>query len=87
VIAKPFYGRPKVRLCDLRGIRAEMAFAYRACVRQELEWQDLRAAIAALSAMADIDQGLGAAQRLTEIETRLALVKTNGSAGRPEARR
>jgi hypothetical protein len=62
-----------------------MAFAYRACVRRELDWVDLRAAIAALVAMANLDQGLGADQRLTDLEERLSSIKPNG-AGRPEAR-
>jgi hypothetical protein len=61
-----------------------MAFAYRACVRRELDWQDLRAAIAALSAIASLDQGLGVDARLAEIEAKLASVKPNGASGRPE---
>jgi hypothetical protein len=81
-----FYGRAKVRLNDLHGIRGEMCVAYRAAVRGELQWVDLRAAIAALVAIANIDQGLGAEARLTELEERLAGLKPNGSAGRPGAR-
>jgi hypothetical protein len=52
-----------------------MGLAYRAATRQELDWQDLRAAIAALVAMANLDQGLGADARLDEIETRLWVVE------------
>jgi hypothetical protein len=63
-----------------------MAFAYRACVRRELEWQDLRAAIAALSAIAQLDQGLGVDARLAALEERLGGTKPNGSAGRMETR-
>jgi hypothetical protein len=66
------------RLGDLRSIRAEMCAAYRAATRREIDWQDLRAAIAALSAIASLDQGLGVDARLAEIEAKLA----NGSAGR-----
>ena len=62
-----------------------MGVAYRAAVRKELDWQDLRAAIAALSAIAQLDQGLGVDGRLAEIEAKLASVKPNGSAAR-EAR-
>jgi hypothetical protein len=61
-----------------------MTYAYRAAVRKELEWQDLRAAVAALIAMANIDQGLGFDERLDALETRFA-AKPNGR-DRPEAR-
>jgi hypothetical protein len=81
---KSFFGRNKVHLASLRQIRTEMCVCYRAAIRQELEWQDLRAAIAALSAIAQLDQGLGVDARLAEIEAKLA-AKPNGSAGR-EAR-
>jgi hypothetical protein len=73
-----FYGRQKVRLSDLRAVRTEMTYAYRAAVRRELDWQDLRAAVAALIAMANLDQGLGADARLDELEERLAAIKPNG---------
>jgi hypothetical protein len=46
---------------------------------------DGEAAIAALSAIAALDQGLGADERMAAIEDRLASIKPNGSA-RPEAR-
>jgi hypothetical protein len=65
-------------LGDLRSIRFEMCAAYRAAIRQELDWQDMRAAIAALSAIANLDQGLGADERLAAIEDRLASIKANG---------
>jgi hypothetical protein len=86
VRTKAFYERQKVHLADLRQIRTEMCHAYRACVRRELEWQDLRAAIAALSAIASLDQGLGADQRLSAIEERLAAVKAANGHAHPEAR-
>jgi hypothetical protein len=73
-----FYHRKFIRLPDLRGIRTEMTLAYRAAVRRELDWQDLRAAIAALSAIASLDQGLGADARLAELEAQLGLAKPNG---------
>jgi hypothetical protein len=80
-----FYGRTKVRLNDLRSVRAEVCVAYRAAFREELDWQDLRAAIACLSAISSLDQGLGADARLAELERRLvALPRANGHA--PEAR-
>jgi hypothetical protein len=81
---KRFYGRDKVRLGDLRSIRFEMCAAYRAAIRQELDWQDMRAAIAALSAIAQLDQGLGVDERIRQVEERLATVKVNGGA-RPGA--
>jgi hypothetical protein len=59
-----------------------MCVAYRAATRQEIEWQDLRAAIAALSAIAQIDQGIGADARLAELEAKLAVMKPKGAAGR-----
>ena len=59
-----------------------MCVAYRAATRQEIEWQDLRAAIAALSAIAQIDQGIGADARLAELEAKLAVIKPKGAAGR-----
>ena len=77
-----FYHRQKIRLGDLRSIRTEMCVAYRAATRQEIEWQDLRAAIAALSAIAQIDQGIGADARLAELEAKLAVMKPKGAAGR-----
>jgi hypothetical protein len=79
-----FYQRQKIRLGDLRSLRAEMCAAYRAATRREVNWQDLRAAIAALSAIASLDQGLGVDARLAEIEAKLAATP-KGSAGR-EAR-
>ena len=77
-----FYHRQKIRLGDLRSIRTEMCVAYRAATRQEIEWQDLRAAIAALSAIAQLDQGLGADARLAELESKLAAIKPKRAAGR-----
>jgi hypothetical protein len=74
-----FYHRKYIRLPDLRGIRTEMTLAYRAAVRRELEWQDLRAAIAALSAIAALDQGPALDHRLAELEARVGL-KPNGEA-------
>lgn len=68
----PFYNRTKVRLTTLGLVRSEMARAYRAAVRKELDWQDLRAAIAALSAMAQIDMGYGLEQRLQAVEARMS---------------
>jgi hypothetical protein len=62
-------------LGDLRSIRTEMCVAYRAATRQEIEWQDLRAAIAALSSIAQIDQGIGADARLAELEAKIAAFK------------
>ena len=59
-----------------------MCVAYRAATRQEIEWQDLRAAIAALSAIAQLDQGLGADARLAELEAKLAAIKPKRAAGR-----
>jgi hypothetical protein len=79
---KHFYQRTKIRLGDLRSIRTEMCVAYRAATRQEIEWQDLRAAIAALSAIAQLDQGLGADARLAELEAKLAAIKPKQAAGR-----
>ena len=79
---KNFYQRTKIRLSDLRSIRTEMCVAYRAATRQEIEWQDLRAAIAALSAIAQLDQGLGADARLAELEAKLAAIKPKWAAGR-----
>jgi hypothetical protein len=75
-----FYQRQKIRLGDLRSIRAEMCAAYRAATRREVDWQDLRAAIACLSAIASLDQGIGVDARLGEIEARLAAIKPNGAA-------
>jgi hypothetical protein len=77
VRSKAFYGRQKVHLADLRQVRAEMGVCYRAAVRQQLDWVDLRAAIAALSAMASLDQGAVADQRLAMIEERLG-TRPNG---------
>ena len=50
-------------------------------IRKELDWQDLRAAIAALKAMADIDQGRGIDARIAEVERRLgiAAAQPNGN--------
>ena len=79
---KHFYQRTKIRLSDLRSIRTEMCVAYRAATRQEIEWQDLRAAIAALSAIAQLDQGLGADARLAELEAKLAVIKPKRATGR-----
>jgi hypothetical protein len=79
---KHFYQRQKIRLGDLRSIRTEMCVAYRAATRQEIEWQDLRAAIAALSAIAQLDQGLGADARLAELEAKLAAISPKRVAGR-----
>ena len=59
-----------------------MCVAYRAATRQEIEWQDLRAAIAALSAIAQLDQGLGADARLAELEAKLVAIKPKRAAGR-----
>jgi hypothetical protein len=65
-----------------------MGYAYRAAVRRELDWQDLRAAIAALTAMANLDQGLGADARLDELEERIASLRSNGrTANGPVMRR
>jgi hypothetical protein len=83
VRSKAFYDRQKVHLADLRQVRTEMGVAYRACVRKQLDWADLRAAIACLSAIAALDQGLGADERLRQIEATIASIKPNGSA-RPE---
>jgi hypothetical protein len=84
----PFYERQKIKLGDLRSIRGEMGYAYRAAVRRELDWQDLRAAIAALTAMANLDQGLGADARLDELEERIASLRHNGrTANGPVMRR
>jgi hypothetical protein len=77
---KTFYHRRFIRLSDLRGIRTETGIAYRAAVKRELDWQDLRAAIAALATMAGIDQGAGAELRLSELEERVAEIKANGHA-------
>ena len=59
-----------------------MCAAYRAATREEIEWQDLRAAIAALSAIAQLDQGLGADARLAELEAKLAVIKPKRATGR-----
>lgn len=82
-----FYDRQKVRLVDLGAVRTEMCIAYRAAVRRELDWQDLRAAMAALTAIAALDQGVGMDARLAEIEAKLAAVRPNGADGGPHARR
>jgi hypothetical protein len=58
-----------------------MCTAYRAAVREELMWQDLRAVIAALSAIASLDQGLGIDTRLDELEVHVGLKPSNGAAG------
>jgi hypothetical protein len=86
VSANRFYDRQKVRIGDFRAIRTEMGVAYKAAVRRELDWQYLRAAIAALSAIAQLDQGLGVDARLAALEERLGTIKPNGSAGRMETR-
>lgn len=75
-----FYHREKVRLNTLGMVRSEMAIAYRAAVRKELDWADLRAAISALSAIASLDQGQGYDARLAEVEQRLA-PRPNGGDG------
>jgi hypothetical protein len=78
---KGFYHRQKIRLNDLRAVRTEMAVCYRAAVRREVDWQDLRAAIAAISAIASLDQGVGADDRLRQLEERLTgLPRSNGHA-------
>jgi hypothetical protein len=86
VLPRPFYTRKKIRLANLRDVRAEMGSAYKAAIRRELDWQDLRAAIAALSAIASLDQGLGADERLRMIEERLGTIRPNGHAPGPGAR-
>jgi len=85
VRSKGFYARDKIRLADLRSVRAEMCRCYCASVRKELDWQDLRAAIACLSAIASLDQGIGADERLRQIEEQVGLsIRPNGH--HPEAR-
>jgi hypothetical protein len=60
-------------------VRSEMCTAYRAAVQQQLEWVDLRAAIAALTAIANLDQGAGLDHRLDELE-QLLVKPPNGAA-------
>jgi hypothetical protein len=67
----PFTRRTKIRLYDLRTVRSEMCIAYRAAVAGQIDWQDLRSAIAALSAIATIDQNSGVDQRILELERQL----------------
>ena len=59
-----------------------MATVYRSACRGELLWTDATRAVYVLNAIAQLDQGLGVDRRLAEIETRLAAIKPNGSAGR-----
>ena len=79
---KGFYQRQKVRLNDLARSGPRWPVCYRAAVRREVDWQDLRAAIAALSAIASLDQGVGADDRLRQqLEEHLAgLPRSNGHA-------
>jgi hypothetical protein len=82
MVPKPFYTRKKIRLGRLIDVRAELGLVYKACVRKELEWQDARAAVAILAAIAQIDQGPGIDARLVEIERRLGALRTNGHGSR-----
>jgi hypothetical protein len=85
VRAKPFYGRQKIKLADFRQIRSELCRVYRACVEQELDWQDGRAAVAVLTAISNLDAGRGFEERIEALEHRLqerAPPRPNGSAGR-----
>ena len=85
VRAKPFYGRQKIKLADLRQIRCELGRVYRACVERELDWQDGRAAVAVLTAISNLDAGRGFEERLDALESALDERETsrpNGSAGR-----
>jgi hypothetical protein len=66
-----FYGRTKVRLATLGNVRGEMGIAYRSAVRGELTWEDLKAAIYALLAIARIDEGPLIEQRIAALEERL----------------
>lgn len=66
---RPFYSRKKIRLGRLIDVRCELGLVYKACIRRELEWQDARAAVAILVAIATIDQGPGLEARLAQLET------------------
>jgi hypothetical protein len=67
----PFSFRTKIRLYDLATVRGEMCRAYRAAVAGQIDWQDLRSAVAALSAIAAIDQNSGIDQRIADLERQL----------------
>jgi hypothetical protein len=69
--ATAFYGRQKIKLANLGQIRSELCRVYRACVEQELDWQDGRAAVAVLTAIGNLDTGRGFEERLDALERAL----------------
>jgi hypothetical protein len=71
VRAKAFRGRVKIRLPDLRSIRAEMARCYGAWVRKEIDDNALRSGTLGLARMAQIDQGQLLEGRIAALEARL----------------
>jgi hypothetical protein len=85
VPAKSFSDRGKVRLADIRSIRAEMCAVYRACVRGEVPWPQGRIASLILVGIANLDANYHFEERLNAIEARLAEhagrpIKPNGGA-------
>ena len=84
--AKPFHSRTKIRLATLGAVRSEMAVVYRSAVRGDLTWIDAAKAAYVLNLIAQLDQGLGAAERLAAIEASVVALKQPNGHARPEAR-
>jgi hypothetical protein len=80
VRTKGFCGRTKIRLGTLGNVRSEMAIVYRSAVRGELTWPDAAKAAYVLNMIAQLDQGLGADERMRQIEATIAAIKANGHA-------
>jgi hypothetical protein len=72
VAIKPFYGRRKIRLTDFRSVRSELCVVYRACVAQQLQWEDGRSAALILARIGGMDESAAFEARIAALETALA---------------
>jgi hypothetical protein len=81
---KSFYHRKKVRLPDFRAVRSELCVVYRACIAQDLPWEDARSAALILGRIAALDQSAGLDARLEALERGIAEIQ--GQPSRPVAK-